>query len=292
MDNRNRIIDRIETYYKAYLERQSNTLFNVYTDVLLTQVLNIPCCKVIIEALNKKHPIAEDVLKEHFNKEWFSYIRDVTADYEYYISYCLHWLAYIKSASKTLDGYYKKCKWLDKNGETNDSTMLFKTDVIRPILDYIIFQLQEESYILYLLDRYKQRIERFEKLESIGSKSELELQKDLFLFLFDQGTEFAGFEAHNSVSTGNGEMDFYIKCQGEPFVIEVKLYKEGKDTRHYLSQLTAYMSQIGAEYGCLYIFTKEDVTFNLREAEESIYVKTVYIGEKTPCNKETKEIVL
>ena len=164
--------------------------------------------------------------------------------------------------------------------------MLFKTDFIRPILNYIINQLTEENYVLYLLDRYKQRTERFKTINPEG-KRELDLQQDLFLYLFDEGLELG-----NSTNIGNGEVDFIINVNGNPFLIETKLYKKGTSYKKYISQLKDYMGKVSANWGCLYIFTTEDVTFEFETNYNNIFLRTIYIGNIKPSNRNTRTITI
>ena len=286
MDNRSQIINRIEECYQAYIGRKSDVLLNFATDTLIEQILNIPCCKAILDDVKRKYPISEDDIRNNQIKDYFVYIDDITRDMGYFISYCLHWLDYVRKMKivKSPDGYDKECSWLFSNIRgSKDSISLFKTDFIRPILDYIICQMGNEAYILYLLDRYKQRVERFGVILDINTKKELALQKELHLYLFDQGLEL-----YNSANTGKGEIDFVVKCNEAPFIIEVKVYRKRGRKSTYLSQLKKYMEQLPADKGCLYIFTSEDVKFRLKEQDESVQVITVYTGQTTPSNRNTE----
>lgn len=288
MDNRKQIINRIEHHYQSYLNRQSDVLFNAATNELVDFVFNIPICKNIISNIKKLYPISNELLKTNQNTEYFNYTNDITKSNEYYISYCLHWFDYIKSKGiYAPKGYDQECDWLNSNIRgSKDSMMLFKTDFIRPILNYIINQLTEENYILYLLDRYKQRTERFKTINS-KDKGELDLQKDLFLYLFDEGLELG-----NSTNIGNGEVDFIINVNGNPFLIEIKLYKKGTSYKKYISQLKDYMGKVSANWGCLYIFTIEDVTFEFETNYDNIFLRTIYIGNIKPSNRNTMTITI
>lgn len=290
MDNRNQIIDRIDAYYNMYLRKQSDVLFNAATDALMEQILSIPCCGEIVERIKKKHPIDTSLLEQNQTQDYYEYISDITKNREYFISYCLHLYDYFRDVKgvKAPGGYDQSCYWLYSNIRgNNDSMQLFKSDFIRPILDYIILQLKSESYVLYLLDRYKQRVERFKTIGDIENKKELDLQRDLYLYLFDQG-----IEVQNSPDTGNGRIDFLVKCNGADFAIEVKRYTKESGYTGYVSQLQTYMQQYGIAHGCLYIYTKEDVFFSLESLVEGMSVQTVYIGEKTPCERKIENITL
>ena len=284
MYGRKQIIDKIEHYYQSYLNRQSDVLFNASTDELLDFVLNVTICKNIVSYVKELYPISNELLEKNQKTDYFNYTNDITKSKEYYISYCLHWFDYIKAKGiYAPKGYDQDCYWLYSNIRgSKDSMMLFKTDFIRPILNYIINQLTEENYILYLLDRYKQRTERFKTINP-EEKRELDLQQDLFLYLFDEGLELG-----NSTNIGNGEVDFIIDVNGNPFIIEAKLYKKGTSYKKYISQLKDYMGKVSAYWGCLYIFTTEDVTFEFKTEYNNIFLRTIYIGDKKPSNRNTQ----
>lgn len=290
MDTRRQIIDFIERCYQSYLERQSDVLFNAATNELFDLVFNIPICKDIIANIKELRPISNDSLKCNQETEYFNYVDNITQGTEYYVSYCLHWFDYIKNIKgiHSPQGYDQKCYWLNSNIRgSNDTMMLFKTDFVRPILNYIIEKIDKEVYLLYILNRFKQRVERFKILNITPKTKELDLQKELFLYLFDQGLEIG-----NSTNIGNGEVDFIIDINGSPFIIEAKLYRKGKSIKKYLSQLKDYMSKVSAKWGCLYIFTTEDVYFELKTDSNNIFVKTIYVGNEKPSNRKTGTIII
>lgn len=285
MDSRKQIIDYIERCYQSYLGRQSDVLFNSATDELFHSILDVPICKDIISNVKRTHPIEVELLKQNQKTEYFKYFKSITKSVEYYISYCLHWYEYIQPEIERypMQGYDEECHWLHSNIRgTNDTMLLFKTDFARPILNYIINQLNEEVYLLHVLERFKQRTERFRTIKISSKTKETELQKELFLYLFDQGLELG-----NSTNIGNGEVDFIININGAPFIIEAKFYTKKKSHKKYLSQLKDYMSKVSGKWGCLYIFTTEDVSFELETKSDNIFVKTIYVGNNSPSNRTT-----
>ena len=183
MDYRNQIIDYIERCYQSYLGRQSDVLFNSATDELFHSILDVPICKDIISHVKRTHPIEVNLLKQNQETEYFEYFTSITKSREYYISYCLHWYEYIQPEIERnpMQGYDEECHWLHSNIRgTNDTMLLFKTDFVRPILNYIINQLNEEVYLLYVLEGFKQRAERFRTIK-ISSKTHVLLFKKSLL---------------------------------------------------------------------------------------------------------------
>lgn len=285
MDSRAQIINSIELQYQSYLNRQSDTLFNSATNDLYDSITNISICQNIVSEIKRKHPIDNDLLNKNQGVEYFTYIDNITQSTDYYISYCIQWFEYIRFTKgiHSPEGYDQKCHWLCSNIRgSKDSMMLFKTDFIRPIINYLVRQLNSEVYLLHVLDRFKQRVERFKTINITSETNELSLQKDLFLYLFDQGLELG-----NSTNIGNGEVDFIIDVNGSPFIIEAKFHKKGKSHNGYLSQLKDYMNKVSAKFGCLYIFTTEDVSFEFETPSNNLFVRTIYVGDKKPSQRTT-----
>lgn len=46
------IINKIEAYYKQYLERESGLMFNESTDFFFDSLMQIPYCKTILDDLD------------------------------------------------------------------------------------------------------------------------------------------------------------------------------------------------------------------------------------------------
>ena len=167
-----------------------------------------------------------------------------------------------------------------KDKDALDKVRIFKTDVIRPIVDYIISQIKEHNLIYYYLERYKGRVERY-TFASLADKNELSLQKDLALYFFDQGLSF-----YHEPNLGHGRPDFVIDldCNDIPFIVEIK--KIQKLTQgiidNSLRQLKTYLGQFPS-YGCLYVFTK-DVNYAdySRDIDDKLTIRCVYLGGKSP----------
>lgn len=125
---------------------------------------------------------------------------------------------------------------------------LFKSDFVAVIIDFIKAKLQDRHIVLYFLNRFKQREERFHSLihyKNDDNILEKDLQKRLYLYLFDQG-----FELYNESDTANGKMDFHLtgRCSfisgTTPFIIEVKVMKsQSKADAKWLHQLEIYSKQ-------------------------------------------------
>lgn len=282
---KNQIVEKIEILWRSYWQQQSSRMFNCATDLFMEYVLNIPYCKYVLDKLKSDYPFKPEEIIRYNSVEYSELLKENS--YIQVLSFLCYWYEDRKNTNK-MKLYFNDCRWLSYCREATemDKMQMFKTDIIRPIIDYIICNLNDEGLVLYLLDRYKQRTERFKTINLEG-KGELDLQKDLFLYLFDEGLELG-----NSVNIGNGEVDFIIDVYGRPFVIEAKLYRKNVSCKKYMSQLKDYMGKVAARWGCLYIFTTEDVNFEFENTQDNIFVKTVYVGDKKPSNRDTQTKIL
>lgn len=300
-----RIIEKIELYYQQYLDKKSDILFNLNTINLMQRLQNIPFCKIVFEQLKEDFPFSKEEIKSvEIGYPYDKMAKYLTNDECSYISFCLHWYEYriYKNDNKLdMNAAFKKCKWL------NSDIQLFKSDFIRPLLDYIILQLKEENYILYQLERYAKRINNFNIIKKpianiadqefgndiIGiplmNMHELNLHQDLCLYLYENEIDF-----DYSEKIGNAEVDFKLpQCNNTYYLIEVKVCKKETDLcriKAGTSQLKEYMNRIGTNYGCLFIYTLENYNFIADPIlkDEGIRLIYTYIGDESPSKRSLK----
>lgn len=278
-----RIIQRLENWYYQYANLGSDVLMNLNTDSLIGKIKSLPQCHQILDNLIHKYPLTEQEIKSFVELGEIKLLFEKHSE-QYYIAFCLQWYYYQKEHGASLiKTYADNARWLIKSDkDTIDKVKIFKTDVIRPIVDYIISQIKEHNIIYYYLDRYKSRVERY-TYSVLSDKKELDLQNDLALYMFDQGLSF-----YHEPNLGNGRPDFVIdlECNGKPFVIEIKRIKKLTQgvIEDSLRQLGAYLNQLQLpSYGCLYIFTEDaDYVDYSKEADEKLSIRCVYLGGKTP----------
>lgn len=284
--NQDRLLERIEILWNSYWQKQSVRLFNHSTDMFMDCLLIIPYCKFILDKLKEDYPFTNEDIINYSHKEWQTFIRQ--NNNMQILSFLLHWYEMRRSDDKF---YYDGCICLGYSNESsiNDKIQMFKTDVIRPIIDYIIFNLQDEKYVLYLLDRYIKRLKLFDivkkKIKSLGRKNESVLQDDLCLFLYDYG-----IDTHKEEVVGDGRLDILTNYNGEYLVIEVKYIKDTEKRAMYIERIKAAISQIkeymlrkGTKRGCLLIYTEKEMEFIVNSTNNNgISILSVYIGNEVP----------
>lgn len=305
------IIEKIDLLWHAYWLKQSDGLFNHATDTFMESITDIPYCKLVLNKLKEEYPFQSEQIK-HYNSVEYWNLLERHNNIEIY-SFLYQWYEEEKN-SANLKSYYKTCRWLGVNEGSSriDMMQMFKTDVIRPIVDYIISSLNDKEYILYLLDRYRQRVELFEniknEIKSIGQNTEEQiskdivgsmnlnesvLQKDLCLYLFD-----CGVNVHREEMLGNGRLDVLINHDKNSFVIEIKYIKATENEyackeriENSITQIEEYMSRTGATSGYVLVYTEVDVIFvSSQQKSSDIQIETIYIGDKTPSQRKRKTI--
>lgn len=295
--NQDRIIEIIESYYQQYWDKDSETMCKCATDSLISRLFEIPFCSSILNNLKHEYPFTHEMIKNYQETEIFDLLKDVSVNEEKYLSFCLYWLDYVKSIHPYV-GYHSKCNWLSKvRISSSEQMFLFKKNVIKPIIEYLVLQLKNKDNVLYFLERYKQRVElfkdnfvkecvelnNFQEINEFMTLKELELHKHLCLYLFDNDIDY-----HYSEKKGNGEIDFLLpQCNNSPYIIEVKVCKDDCDLsriEHGILQLKEYMDRIDTKYGCIFIYSQIDDYFIPDESldKEGIQLVYVYIGDKSP----------
>ena len=273
-------------------------MLNANTDYLFYNLLSIPYCNKILDRLEKKYVIPLGVIEKRMEQAYLDYFEDMTEHgQEYYIAYCLKWYKYLREHNgKISDPYCDSTVWIDSfKSEKVNRFRLFKTDFIRPIINYITNSIRNESVILYTLNRYKERMEKFHPFHITDSTDEKELQNDLALYLFDNNHDF-----YRELDNGTGELDFLVQegagkhygsvleCNDKPLIIEIKYFREKLQEYNFkdaIVQLKAYM-EVSLSYGCLITYILDDNKQDLRNFEiDGIDVIPIYVGKKSASKR-------
>lgn len=292
------IIDKIELAYSHYLQQGSEIMFTTFTDHFFDKLESIPTCRLILEGLVSEYKISQEVFEKRIKTDYL-HISDFFVNSEaYYVAYCYQYYIFLRNRQRTqgniLNPYYNEVRWTDKSiDEEGDRMALYKTDYVRPIVNYVIDNLKSESLILNNLNRYKNRVERFRTISYCEGLTERQLQNDLALYLFDNDVEFSKED-----DTCNGRLDFklsddsvhygsVLNCNNKPYIIEIKLLEKVSHTLLHksINQLRAYMGQIPS-YGCLEIFTPEKIEDQITDLEnQGITIIPIYIGNLPPSSR-------
>lgn len=282
------IIKDIETYYSRYSESTSDQMLYYTTKHLIIFLYSFDIINVILSNLKKEYSYEDSKIKECEEMTGFEIIKHVAKDKKQYISYILHYLEYTFDSNQIVD-FYNDASWICYNNSDyniKERIMLFKTDVIKPLCDYVIDELRKHVSLLYVLIKFKNRTMRFETPYP-SEYNEWNIQNKLALYMFDNGYDV---QRENDIS--NGKPDFLFSDEeNNSYVIEVKYVKNKKhDFKSYISQLMDYMNKLESHIGVLCIFTTMDYDFKWTDKPNHIEIITIYVGNKKP-NERNSEII-
>lgn len=182
------IIKDIETYYSRYSESTSDQMLYYTTKHLIIFLYSFNIVNVILSNLKKEYSYEDSKIKEYEEMTGFEIIKHVAKDKKQYISYILHYLEYTFDSNQIVD-FYNDASWICYNNSDyniKERIMLFKTDVIKPLCDYVIDELRKHVSLLYVLNKFKNRTMRFETPYP-SEYNEWNIQNKLALYMFDNG---------------------------------------------------------------------------------------------------------
>jgi hypothetical protein len=140
------------------------------------------------------------------------------------------------------------------SNETNFNQILREATIaiVEPVIRYLEEQLGSSSDILYLLEKYRRRVEWFEharlysEIESDRSVGEGFVDRDLRQFLFDQGIDYPFSQPGSASGKADvvGELD-----ADDPLVCELKLYDAAAYGVAYLAKGTNQAYRYARDYG-------------------------------------------
>ena len=287
-----RVINDIETYYSRYCESISDQMLYYSTMHFVSYLYSYSIVKDILLNLKKECPYNKETIEDYNELDGFDVIKRVAQDKKCYISYVLHYLDY-SFASNSIVDFYDDAAWIcyvKKDYSLKERIMLFKTDVIKPLCEYVIDELRKNVSLLYVLDRFKNRTMRFESPYP-EDYEERDVQNKLALYLFD-----SGYIVHREENISNGQPDFLFSDEDKnSYIIEVKYITNkvsNKNLKAYTSQLKDYVSKLNSHIGVLCIFTTQDYEFTWLNKPYNLEILTIYVGELNPSERNTKIISL
>lgn len=287
-----RVINDIETYYSRYCESISDQMLYYSTMHFVSYLYSYSIVKDILLNLKKECPYNKETIEDYNKLDGFDVIKRVAQDKKCYISYVLHYLDY-SFASNSIVDFYDDAAWIcyvKKDYSLKERIMLFKTDVIKPLCDYVIDELRKNVSLLYVLDRFKNRTMRFES-PYLKDYAERDVQNKLALYLFD-----SGYIVHREENISNGQPDFLFSDEDKnSYIIEVKYITNkvsNKNLKAYTSQLRDYVSKLNFHIGVLCIFTTQDYEFTWLNKPYNLEILTIYVGGLNPSERNTKIISL
>jgi hypothetical protein len=134
----------------------------------------------------------------------------------------------------------------------DDAVNEMSSALIEPLISYLQEQLAVESDVLYLLARYRRRVEWFERtrlfqeFERDPQRGEASYDQDLRRFLFEEGIDYP----FSKPASASGEADVVAGLDSDdPLVLDVKIYDGDARGPAYLSKGIRQLVQYAHDYG-------------------------------------------
>lgn len=263
-------IERLEDLYQNFKNASFEDINHEFPR-LFRELRNICVFNSILSELKTQYPISPEEMREwnetRGNMRDNKFLADHSLDR--YVSILLHWCDYLLDSgfSYTVTNLGKLSTiGVKDESESAKEQNYFKECIVGKIILYIKSQLKDVHYSLYLLNRYKMCSEVFKKdklneIYLVNSKeSEIVLQDNLRLFLFEQGVEYPFSCAELKV----GKTDVYAQIStNDCMLTEVKILDSNRGYRinrliDGFSQLVKYVNELQISVGYLVVFNFDD----------------------------------
>lgn len=171
-----------------------------------------------------------------------------------------------------------------------DGKKEFFENYIEPIIRFLHDHLDEGNSVLYLLEKYKKRVEWFMKdtlllkYRSVAGNYEQVFEDDLRIFLFDQGIDYP-FSTPKSAS-GRADIVGLIDTKN-PLIIEIKIYDTSKSYKKNriisgFSQIVKYTNDYNKNVGYLVVFNIDNVEIQIdSEDSDNTFPNRIIFDNKT-----------
>lgn len=204
-------------------------------------------------------------------------------------SFCYRFLTfYIINVAKD----YNLHEWNSfKTGNFEEVKEDIIENYISPILYFFHNKLDKSNSTVYLLEKYKRRIEWFTKNDLLAKYMDATknfediLEHDLRLFLFDQGIDYP-FSTPKSSQGKRADIVGAIDTK-DPIIIEVKIVDKEKTygktrIKEGFNQILQYTNDYNKDAGYLVIFNfdKAEVNFKLKESSK-VFPPMMVVNNKT-----------
>ncbi len=179
--------------------------------------------------------------------------------------------------------------FIDSRSNIEQSIRAVTSVFVDPYIHYLNDMLDEGSNVLYLLEKYKRRVEwfhsqdLFDRTQADTSHSEEILDSDLREYLFDQGIDYP-FSGPRSRS---GKPDIVADTgEDKPLVLEIKIFDPGRGydrayIRQGFRQIHDYCGDYNQAAGYLVVFNCTDFNLVFTPAPQQGWPYRIHVSAKT-----------
>jgi len=239
--------------------------------IFIKKILNEPILLNIINNISVEYPIDEPTFNQW--REQLSHSPINKGDEKERFCYCWKLCYFLYTNAK---GYSEYNVFWGRYGKYNDGIAAFLNSIVTPVINYLHDSLDNISYTLYILEKYKLRTEWFtketlkEKYSNASKQYEQVFEDDIRLYLFDQGIDYP-FSTPKSVS-GRADVVSLVNTE-DPLVMEIKIFDERKDygkerIKSGFAQIVKYANDYHKNVGYLVVFNLDNVEIEIENREQ------------------------
>ena len=246
--------------------------FSDFTDNFLffyEKLLKEPILENILSDVIQEYPISNEEIEA-----WMKQLTRNKTEYvslKHKISYLIHFALYFYDRKKTPTHFIHVF-----SGTPREKNSSFLDRVITPIVNYLHESLDNISYLLYILEKYKLRTEWFtkdvlkERYNKVSNRQyEQVFEDDIRLHLFDQGIDYP-FSTPKSAS-GRADVISLVNTE-DPLVMEIKIYDSVRGYKKDriiggFNQVVKYANDYHKNVGYLVVFNLDNIEIEIENIE-------------------------
>lgn len=266
--------------WKNRLVRADFNQFGNQLKYFFDSIENNKILKALLYEINTLHEFTDEYFKDLIDNRRYLTLEFENLEHQASYSYQLG-----KYLFKEIKGFnLHKYSYFSSN--SNERREAIVVNIVSPIIYYFHDKLDKSNSIIYLLEKYKRRVEWFTKSELSNkyknAQKEFEdiLEADLRLFLFDQGIDYP-FSTPKSAS---GRTDIVGALDTEnPLIVEIKILDKEKGyglnrIKSGFHQIVKYTEDYSKDVGylVLYNFDKARYDFKFNESNNIFPPKLIF----------------
>jgi len=232
-----------------------------------------PMVQAILKDVTSLHPLTDEKRTETFDQmleegDWFQF-----SEHTHQVAIVYYMQLEALKQKSSIDSLVFV---VYRSNDFDTSRDKFVEMLVHPIVDFINDQLDEANLVLYLLEKYKRRVEWFQHAELLakfkaydGMKEDV-LDLDLRLYLFDQGVDYPFSKPRTP--TGDADIVGMIDTN-DPLIVEVKYYDGENYKRNRIlkgfTQIVNYTEQYNKNIGYLVVYNLTDVQISIESDDNT-----------------------